>query len=464
MVGQNCPTIYKWVYEMATKELTSGQPLKLILEFMFPIFIGNLFQQLYNFADAVIVGRYVGIKALAAVGTTAPLIFFVISFIFASTQGFTVVLAQRFGARDYDMVRKSFTTSVYLSGGLMILMTFISTPFTYQMLSFLRTPSDIIDMANIYLFIMFAGIFATVFYNLSSNVIRALGDSKTPLYFLIFSSILNIFLALLFVVKFKIGVAGAGCATVLSQFVATILCVSFMFWKFPILHTQKEDWKIDKDFMLEHLRIGIPMGFQMSILTLGILALQYVLNGLGSIAVAAYTTAMRVDQIFSQVFVALGATMATFTAQNFGANKMARIKQGAKSALGIVITVTAFAVLVLTFFSQNLIQLFMSEPNEEVIKLGAMYLHIIMIFFIFLGLLLLYRNILQGMGQVVVPLLSGTTELIMRTVFAFAFGLKFGFLGICFATPAAWFGATVVLFSGYKISLLKILKNRRKHV
>lgn len=260
------------------------------------------------------------------------------------------------------------------------------------------------------------------------------------------------------------GVAGAGCATVLAQFVATILCVSFMLWKFPILHTQKEDWKIDKDFMLEHLRIGIPMGFQMSILTLGILALQYVLNGLGSIAVAAYTTAMRVDQIFSQVFVALGATMATFTAQNFGANKMARIKQGAKSALGIVITVTAFAVLVLTFFSQNLIQLFMSEPNEEVIKLGAMYLHIIMIFFIFLGLLLLYRNILQGMGQVVVPLLSGTTELIMRTVFAFAFGLKFGFLGICFATPAAWFGATVVLFSGYKISLLKILKNRRKHV
>lgn len=178
---------------MATKELTSGQPLKLILEFMFPIFIGNLFQQLYNFADAIIVGRYVGIKALAAVGTTAPLIFFVISFIFASTQGFTVVLAQRFGARDYDMVRKSFTTSVYLSGGLMLLMTLVSTPFTYQMLSFLRTPSDIIDMANIYLFIMFAGIFATVFYNLSSNVIRALGDSKTPLYFLIFSSILNIF-------------------------------------------------------------------------------------------------------------------------------------------------------------------------------------------------------------------------------------------------------------------------------
>ena len=172
------------------------------------------------------------------------------------------------------MVRKSFTTSVYLSGGLMLLMTLVSTPFTYQMLSFLRTPSDIIDMANIYLFIMFAGIFATVFYNLSSNVIRALGDSKTPLYFLIFSSILNIFLALLFVVKFKMGVAGAGCATVLAQFVATILCVSFMFWKFSILHLKKGDWKIDKDFMLEHLRIGIPMGFQMSILTLGILALR----------------------------------------------------------------------------------------------------------------------------------------------------------------------------------------------
>lgn len=447
---------------MAIKELTNGQPLKLILEFMFPIFIGNLFQQLYNFADAVIVGRYVGIKALAAVGTTAPLLFFIISFIFASTQGFTVVLAQRFGAKDYDMVRKSLTTSVYLSGGLMIFMTILSTPFTYQMLSFLRTPTDIIDMANTYLFIMCAGIFATVFYNLSSNVIRALGDSKTPLYFLIFSSLLNIVLAILFVTKFKWGVAGAGFATVTAQFFATLLCVGFMFWKFPILHLKKSDWKIDRDFMLEHLRIGIPMGFQMSILTLGILALQYVLNGLGSIAVAAYTTAMRVDQIFSQVFLALGATMATYTAQNFGANKIARIKQGAKSALGIVLSVTAFAIIVLTFFSQDLIKMFMSEPNEEVIRLGVIYLHIIMVFFVFLGLLLLYRNVLQGMGQVVVPLMSGTTELIMRTVFAFVFGIKYGFVGICFATPAAWIGATIVLFGGYKVNLIRILKNRRK--
>ncbi len=447
---------------MAVKELTHGKPLNLILAFMFPIFIGNIFQQMYNLADAIIVGRYLGVQALAAVGCTASLIFFVISFIFASTQGFAVVLAQRFGARDYKMVRMSFTTSFMLSGVLMIVMTLLSAPFSYQLLKLLRTPYDIIDMANTYLFIMFLGIFATVFYNLSSNVIRALGDSKTPLYFLMFSSVLNIILAFLFVTKFNMGIAGAGWATVTAQLVATVLCMSFMFWKYPILHLKKEDWVFEKKFILEHLRIGIPMGFQMSVLTIGIIVLQFVLNGLGSIAVASYTSAMRVEQIFSQSLVALGATMATYTAQNYGAGKVSRIKQGTKCAVTIGITICVVSFILLSFFSKQFVSIFMSEANNEIIYLGSMYLHVIMIFMIFLAILLIFRNILQGMGQVVGPLMSGVAELVLRGACALILGHFWGFLGICFASPAAWIGASIVLFSGYKLNLLKRLKSLRK--
>ncbi len=447
---------------MATKELTSGSPIKLITFFMLPIFLGNIFQQLYNLVDALIVGRIIGINALAAVGATSPIIFMIISFIFASTQGFTVITAQKFGAREYDLVKKSLAASIVLSAALTIIVTLISAPFSYQMLAFLRTPTDIIDMADTYLFIMLAGIFATVFYNLSSNVIRALGDSKTPLYFLIFASILNVFLDIYFIVNLKMGIAGAGWATVLSQAVSTILCLAFMFWKFPILRLKKEDWNVSKDFYMEHLRVGIPMGFQMSVLSIGIIALQFVLNGFGSVAVAAFTTAMRVDQLFTQIYLALGATMAVFAAQNFGAKKLSRIKEGAKASILIAFITSIFSILVLTFFSGDLVALFMSEVDPEVVRLAEIYLHILMIFFFFLGVLLIFRNILQGMGSVMAPLASGIAELIARTACAFIFGHYFGYVGICTATPAAWAAAALVLFIGYKISLIKHVKTIRK--
>ena len=443
---------------MATKELTHGNPLKLILLFMFPIFLGNVFQQFYNLFDALIVGRMIGIKALGAIGATGPLIFFIISFIFASTQGFSVVLAQKFGAKDYKMVKKSLAASLILSLGLTVVLTLISTPFTRFLLEILRTPLDIIDMADTYLFIMFAGIVATVFYNISANSIRALGDSKTPLYFLILSSFLNIFMDILFIAYFKMGIFGAAIATVFAQGLSTLLRMSYMFLKFPILRLQKQDWFVSKDFLLEHLRIGIPMGFQMSVLTLGIIAMQFVLNGFGSTSVAAFTTAMRVDQVFCQVYLALGATMATFSAQNFGAKKLSRIKQGAKISVFIAFAISIFSIIILGFFSRQIISWFMQEPNFEIIRLASQYLHIIMVFFIFLGILFIFRNILQGMGSVVTPLISGVAELLARAFGAFILGKYFGYLGLCFATPLAWLFGAFVLFVGYKISLLKHFK------
>lgn len=447
---------------MATKELTSGNPLKLIILFMIPIFLGNLFQQIYSLVDTLIVGRTIGLNALAAVGATGPMIFLIISFIFASTQGFAVVTAQKFGARDYELVRKSVTSGFILSFILTVVMTLISAPFTIQMLSFLRTPPDIIQLSNDYLFIMFIGIIATVFYNYSSNVIRALGDSKTPLYFLIFASILNIFLDLIFILKFHMGVKGAAWATVVSQAVSTILCLTFMFLRFPILRLKKSDWFVDMKFLYEHLRIGIPMGFQMSVLTIGIIAVQYVLNGLGSIAIAAYTTAVRVDQLASQSLLALGAAVATYTAQNFGAKKMSRIREGAKASIFIIFIISLLCAVFILTCGEFVVGLFMDVPNEEVIRLAMQYLHVIIIFFFFLGMLLLYRNILQGMGNVMAPLFSGLAELIMRVLAAFILVSPFGFLGICLASPVAWIAASIVLYVGYKISLVRNLKKIRK--
>ena len=446
---------------MATKELTQGNPLKLILLFAFPIFLGNVFQQFYNLVDALIVGRYIGIEALGAVGATGPLIFLLISFIFASTQGFSVVLAQNFGARNYDMVRKSLCTAFVLAGILTVILTLISVPLTRTALVALKTPSDILDMSTTYLFIMFAGIFATVFYNVSSNTIRAVGDSKTPLYFLIFASFLNIFLDILFITKFKMGIAGAGYATVLSQGISTVLCLSYMFFKFPILRPKKSDWKLDKDFVYEHLRIGIPMGFQMSVLTLGMIALQYVLNGFGTSAVAGFTTAMRIDQTFCQAYLALGATMATFSAQNFGAGKLSRIKEGAKNASAIVVIVSIIAILTLTFYARPLTLIFMSQPDEVVIGYAVEYLHITMMFYIFIGFLFVFRHTLQGMGSVIVPLLSGFVELIARGCCAFILGYSFGYTGLCYATPAAWISGALVLFIGYRINLKKNAKRNK---
>ena len=422
-----------------TRDLTEGNPFKLIILFMLPMFFGNIFQQFYNLVDALIVGRTIGLKALAAVGATGPLIFLIIAFIFASTQGFSVVTAQKFGAKEYDMVKKSTAASFILSFLLTVIMTLISAPFTMPMLKLLQTPSDIIYLANDYLFIMYIGIGATVFYNVSSNIIRALGDSKTPLYFLIFSSILNIFLDLLFILKFNMGVSGAAWATVLSQAISTVICLSYMFIKFPILRLKKSDWLVDFDF----------------------LAVQFVLNGLGSTAIAAFTTAVRVDQLVSQSLLALGAAAATFTAQNFGANKMTRIRQGARACVLIALILSILCAIILLCFGKTIVGWFMDVPDPEVLNLAQQYLNIIMVFFFFLGLLLIYRNILQGMGSVMAPLFSGIAELIMRTLAAFTLGHTLGYIGICLAGPAAWIAAAVVLYIGYKISLIKNIKKLR---
>ena len=440
---------------MAIKELTEGNPYKLILLFMVPIFIGNLFQQMYLLVDALIVGRVIGLDALAAVGAAGPFIFLIISFVFSSTQGFTIITAQKFGAGEYDLVKKSFAASIILSSLVSLVLSLISTPFSYILLDFLKTPHDIINSSANYLVILFAGIFATVFYNLASNIIRALGDSKTPLYFLILSSFINIFMDLLFIIKFNMGIKGAAYATIVAQTLSTILCVSYMFAKFPILRLKKQDWKLSREFLYEHLRVGIPMGLQMSVMTIGIIAIQYVLNTFGSTTIAAFTAATRIDQMFSQVFLALGITMAVFSAQNFGANKIDRIKQGVKTGTIIAVSLSLIIILLITMFSKYMILWFMSEINQEVVTLAKQYLYIIMLSYIFFGFLMIFRNVMQGMGHVMAPLCSGFCELFARIFCAIVLAKYFGYIGICIATPAAWIAGTIILFVLFMINLKK---------
>ena len=440
---------------MTTKELTNGNPYKLILLFMLPIFIGNAFQQMYMLVDSLIVGRIIGLNALAAVGAASPLIFLIISFVFSSTQGFTIITAQKFGAKEFDLVKKSFAASIILSSLVALVLTLISTPFSYALLNFLRTPHDIINSSASYLVVMFAGIFATVFYNLASNTIRALGDSKTPLYFLILSSCINIVMDLLLIIKFNMGIKGAAYATVIAQALSTILCAGYMFAKFPVLCLKKQDWSLSKEFLYEHLRVGLPMGFQMSVMTIGIIAVQYVLNTFGTTAVASFTAATRIDMMFSQVFVALGATMAVFAAQNFGAKQIDRIKQGVKAGMMITIYLSLTIILLITMFSKYMILWFMSEINQEVVTLAQQYLYIIMFFYIFFGFLMVFRNVMQGTGNAIGPLFSGLCELFARIFCAIVLGNFLGYMGICIATPAAWVVGTILLYILFKISLNK---------
>ncbi len=447
---------------MAERDLTQGKPLTEIIMFTIPMLFGNVFQQLYSFFDTLIVGRTLGLKALAGVGSTGPMLFFIIGFLFAYTQGLTIITAQRFGAKDYNGVRKSFTTSIILCVITAILFTALTAPFTKIVLTVMQTPADIFNEAYIYMFISYLGLGTILFYNILSNTIRAVGDSKTPLYFLIIASILNIFLDLYFIINLKMGVAGAAFATVVAQGVSAILCAIYMFKKFPILRVKKEDWKFDKDFALEHLRVGFPMGIQMSVLSIGIIAVQFALNTLGSTAIAAFTTAVRIDQLFSQSLITLGATAATFTAQNFGAKKLKRIKEGAKACVFLVLIMSVIVAILICGFGRQLVGLFLDTPDEEVVRLAMLYLHIIVIFFFFLGTLVLFRNILQGMGKVKAPLISGLAELVARTAAAFILCTYFGYLGVCLATPLAWIFAAIVLFAGYKLALKKAVKSIRK--
>ena len=429
-----------------TQNMVRGKPLNLIIKFSIPLLIGNIFQQFYSMADTVIVGKTLGMGALAAVGSTGALTFFIFGFFFGLTGGVTVVTGQRFGAGDMTGTRRSIAASVIITGAVTLFMTVLCTVMARQFLVWCNTPADILEDALKYVRIMFIGMAALVSYNLLNSILRALGDSRTPLIFLIISCILNIVLDFIFILLFRSGVAGAGIATVISQAAAGIWCYFYAKKRFPLLQLRPDDWKWDGRFIWEHLRLALPSAFQFSVCAVGILILQAVLNSLGVQAVAAYTAAGRIDSVMMQPAFSFAIALGAFTAQNCGAKKYLRICKGV-TACGITSTVFAYVIALLGIvFSRQLTGIFVSADQAEILLPQVRTLLITQgCCTVFLTMLLVYRYALQGMGFALIPFLGGVMELILRGCFSKPFCDNFGYNGVCFVSPLAWFGAFALL-------------------
>ncbi len=441
-----------------TKDLTEGKPFSLILMFTIPILFGNLFQQFYNLVDTIIVGKFLGVESLAGVGSTGAINFLIIGFCTGVGNGFALPVAQKFGGKNYKVMRQYVGVSVLLGIIFCAVMTVVTVIFCKPLLVLMNTPKDIFNYAYQYIVIIFAGIPVLFMYNLLSGIIRALGDSKTPVIFLVIASILNIALDLIFIIVFKAGVAGAALATVLAQAVSGLLCLIYMIKKFEILHLCADDWKFRKHHAYILCSMGLPMGLQYSITAIGSVILQTAVNTLGSNAVAAVTAASRISMLFCCPFDAMGATMATYGGQNTGAQKLDRLKAGtwACSKIGIIYSIIAF--LILLFWGRDLGLLFLNASNTEILDSMYKYLVISSSFFIPLAFVNIVRFMIQGMGFSKFAVFAGVFELFGRAAVAKIFVPIIGFDAVCFASPAAWILADCFLIPAFFSCYRKLVR------
>lgn len=443
------------------KNLTVGSPLKLIIEFAIPMLLGYLFQQFYNMVDTIVVGQCLGVTSLAAVGSTGSINFMINGFCIGVSSGFAIPVAQRFGAEDYKNMRKFVANSFWLAAIFSAVMTVLVGVLCMDILRWMNTPSDIIQGAYDYIFVIFMGIPVTYLYNLLAGIIRSLGDSKTPVYFLLLSSGLNIVLDFYTILGLGMGVEGPALATVFSQGISALLCLLFMIKRYPILRMTKEERQFDLDMAKVLCGMGVPMGLQYSITAIGSVILQAAVNSLGSLAVAAVSTGSKVSMFFCCPFDALGGTMATFAGQNVGAKKFDRVNTGLKTAslIGACYSVIAFLVLYLT--GDKIALLFMDAGNVEIIEQVHQFLIINSAFYFPLTLVNVVRFTIQGMGFSVFAILAGVCEMIARTAVGFFLVPLFGFLPVCFASPAAWVAADLFLVPAFYHCLNKLKRNAK---
>lgn len=442
------------------KDMTSGKPIKLIWNFTIPLLIGNLFQQLYNMADTFIVGRTIGVHALASVGSTGSIIFLILGFANGLTAGLAIPLAQRYGANNYSGVKRSFYVSILISAVVAILLTILSMVFCRQILEIMQTPAEIIDGAYDYLMVIFAGIFSSMAFNLLSNIFRSIGDAKTPLYFLVIACIMNIILDVVFIAGFGMGVEGAGYATVLSQIFSALACIIYIWKKIPILRLNSKDFVAESSDVKEHVRISFPMAFQSSIIAIGAIIIQITLNQLGATAVAAYTAAQKIDQVAILPMMSFGVTMATFVAQNYGAKKYDRIWRGVRDCIKLSLTFAISVGIILNLFSPIFIRAFVGVGHEEVVELGAIYFITNGTMYSLLSLLFIYRYTLQGVGKTFTPTVAGIMELCMRAFAAVVLSNLYGYTGATMANPLAWLGSLIPLMIAYYLFKNKFPKEQ----
>ena len=447
-----------------TNDMTQGSPLKIFIFFSIPLLIGNIFQQLYSMVDTIIVGRFVGVDALAAVGSTGSMFFLVNGMILGLTSGFGVLVSQKFGAKDEAGVKKAVASNITLTLISTFLMTVIALIVKNPLLRMMNTPENIFDNANTYITIIFAGLITQALYNMSAGILRALGDSKTPLYFLIISSILNVILDLVFIINFKMGVSGAAYATNIAQGFSAVLCLTYSYKRFQVLRLKKEDFKVDSHYYTKHLKIGVPMGLQFSVTAVGIIIVQSAINVFGSIVIASYTASSKVLQLVMQPSISFGVTIATYAGQNLGAGRFDRIKNGMKIMNKVSIVTSLIAGAILIFLGKYFVTLFIENPTPEIFSYAQQVFNYSAVFFIPLGFIFVYRNVLQGMGESFVPMMAGFYELVARSIVAFTLPKFIGFTGICLSDPVAWIAAAVPLMITYYRKMKKIENQNKEGV
>ena len=440
-------------------DMTVGSPMRAIFKFAVPLILGYILQQMYLIIDTVIVGRWIGVNALAAIGASTSIMFLIMGFCNGSCAGFAIPVVQAFGAKDFRKMRTYVSNSYRIAITFAVVITLLSCLFCKKILHLVNTPLEVFDDAYIFLMLQFAAIPFTIGYNLLAGQIRALGNSKQPFYFLITASVVNILLDVLLILILGLGVEGAGIATLLSQAFSVCLCIRFIKKKMQILIPQGEERDFDNKKISILLNNGVPMGLQFSITGIGIIMLQSANNALGITCVAAFIAAMRIKYLFTCVFENIGVAMATYCGQNLGAKKMERISQGVRAAIKMMLIFFVFSFIVITPFADDMMTLFVDKGEAEVVTYAAEFMRIACYFYPCLGLLTIFRYSIQGLGYSNLSMMSGVMEMIARCGVSLWLVPAFMWTGVCYGDPVAWVMADMFLLPAFWW-LFKHLKKR----
>ena len=443
-------------------DMTVGKPTAKIVSFALPLIMGYILQQVYLIVDAAIVGRWIGVGALAAVGASSSIMFLIMGFCNGSCAGFSIPIAQSFGAKDYSKMRAYVANALRVATVIAVVLTVITCIFCNRILRVVNTPEDIFHDASVFLFLQFLTIPFTIAFNLLAGFIRALGNSRQPFYFLIAASLLNVLLDVLLILVIGLGVEGAGIATLLSQLFSALLCVIYIRKHLQVLIPTGSERAYQDKMVGRLLNAGIPMGLQFSITGIGIIMLQSANNALGTIYVAAFTASMRVKYLFTCVFENIGVAMATYCGQNVGAWKLQRIITGVRSAIIIMLAYFVFTMLIIYPFADEMMMAFVdnsSASSTAIVENAAMFMRIANYFYPVLGLLTILRYSIQGMGYSNLSMLSGVMEMIARCGVSLWIVPMFHFLGVCYGDPVAWVSADLFLIPAF----IYVYRRLRKH-
>lgn len=432
--------------------MTQGKPLQLILMFAMPLMLGNILQELYTIVDTIVVGQFLGVKALASMGAASWIQWMFLSVVMGFAQGFSIKVANLYGANDQQGISKTIANIIISTVVLAVVLTIISEVIVSPLLHLLQTPNDIIQGAIVYLRIIAGGISITLFYNLLSCILRAFGNSKAPLFAMIIAAGLNIGLDLLFVCVFHVGIAGAAIATLLSQLFASGFCL-FILYSSRLFVLKKGDFKINKSLIRELIKLGFPLALQNGIISIGGMIVQFVINSYGFVFVAGFTATNKLYGLLETAAISYGYALTTYNAQNYGAKKYQRIKDGVRISMLVSIATAIVIGLIMIIFGRNILMLFISGNKDVVIKVLEVAYHYLFIMSVCLPILYVlhtYRNALQGLGNTFIPMCSGIVELVMRVMVALLLPLLIGREGIYYAEIMAWSGAALLLYISYK--------------